>query len=182
MKLILAITAIIFATNAMAATNRAFVSNERSDTVSVIDILTNKVASQQDSAGKIKALTIELRQSCANLALKQNGGCTTSKNPSSKSLRALYIWEEQYVPGKLFESRKEFFEWLYKKPSSGSKKKKNGLTWHFCSICKRNVRHEPKDCPKKSYNKGQKGARSYAAAMAVIHVHHSDESCVNTEN
>jgi|TARA_B110000305_G_scaffold219193_1_gene259964 PQQ-dependent catabolism-associated beta-propeller protein len=43
MKLILAITAIIFATNAMAATNRAFVSNERSDTVSVIDILTNKV-------------------------------------------------------------------------------------------------------------------------------------------
>ena len=77
-------------------------------------------ASKQNSADKIKSLKRELRQSRANLALKQNAGQKASKAPSNKSPRALYSWEAQYGPGKSFESREEFFEWLYKKPASST--------------------------------------------------------------
>jgi hypothetical protein len=123
-------------------------------------------ASKQNSADKIKSLKRELRQSRANLALKQNGGQKASKAPKSNSQpRALYSWEEQYGPGKSFETREEFFEWLYKQPAGSTTQKKNGLVWHFCKYCKRNVRHESKYCPKKASNKGKQGARSYAASL-----------------
>ena len=80
-------------------------------------------AEKQDSADKIKSLKQELRQSHANLALKQNSGQKASKAPSNKSPRALYSWEAQYGPSKSFESREEFFECLYKDPASGKKQK-----------------------------------------------------------
>ena len=122
-------------------------------------------ASKQNSADKIKSLKRELRQSRANLALKQNAGQKASKAPKNNSPRALYSWEAQYGPGKSFESREEFFEWLYKQPAGSTTQKKNGLVWHFCKYCKRNVRHESKDCPKKASHKGKQGARSYAASL-----------------
>ena len=55
--------------------------HKRSD---ITALLTNS----QDSAGKIKTLERELRQSRANLALKQNG--QTSNPPSGKTIHALY--------------------------------------------------------------------------------------------
>jgi hypothetical protein len=133
-------------------------------------------AEKQDSADKIKSLKRELRQSRANLALKQNSGQKASKVPSNKSPRALYSWEAQYGPGKSFESREEFFEWLYKKPAGSTTQKKNGLVWHFCKYCKRNVRHESQDCPKKAQNKGKQGARSYAASLTPSGQLSSDDS------
>jgi hypothetical protein len=78
------------------------------------------LASKSNSADKIKTLKRELRQSRANLALKQNAGQKASKAPRSKTSRALYTWEDQYGPGKSFETREEFFEWLYKQPAGST--------------------------------------------------------------
>ena len=40
--------------------------------------------------------------------LKQNG--QMHNPPTSKALRGLYSWEEQYGPSKSFDSREEFYE------------------------------------------------------------------------
>ena len=119
---------------------------------------------------KIKALRAELKSVSANLTLKQSG--QTKPKLGKAQNCAKYSQEDQYGPGKYFESRVEFFDCLNLEPANGKKQKKNDIWWHFCFSCGRNSMHKSIDCPKLSSNKGRVGAKSYVASL-----HKPSKSC-----
>ena len=75
----------------------------------------------------------------------------------------------------IFQTREDFFTWLYTTPLEGkSKSRHNGLLWNFCTKCKLNGSHETNNFKRKSVIARNK-AKSYIAALTTINAGSDNE-------
>ena len=81
----------------------------------------------------------------------------------------------QWGDSKDFQTREEFFTWLFTTPPEGkSKSCHNGLFWYYCTKCKRNVPHETINCKSKTATARNK-AKNYVAALTTVNAGSDNE-------